>query len=174
MRRALTVLIGLTLPMVWVTPQADANGAAACAISGTIDFTPSAALPSQGQWRIEPAVITCQGIYRGYQYFTGPGAFTGQGTYADLPGKGGCLHQVGKGTVDYRLQTTEADLHFEEPGEFVLAGAGAFMTTSLNGTLQMGPPYGGDCLTSPVTRATFVAQGLMIRVNGAALDPGIP
>jgi hypothetical protein len=160
--------------MVWVVPQAEANGAAVCAISGTIDFQPSQAVPSSGQWRIEPAVINCQGIYRGYQYFTGPGKFYGQGTYTDLPGKGGCLHQVGKGTVDYRLQTTETDLHYEEPSEFVLAGAGAFTTPSVGGTIQMSPPYDGDCLTTPVTRATFVVQGLMIRVNGAALDPGVP
>lgn len=171
MRRALTVLIGLLLPMIWVAPQAEANGAAVCAISGTIDFIPSQALPSQGQWRVEPAVISCQGSYRGYQYFTGPGSFTGKGTYTDLPGKGGCLHQVGEGTLDYRLQTTETDLHFEEPGEFVLAGAGAFTTPSLNGTIQMGPPYNGDCITTPVTRATFFAQGLMVRVSGSGLDP---
>jgi hypothetical protein len=173
-RRALTVLMGLLLPLVWVTPQAEANGAAVCAISGTIDFTPSTAVPSQGQWRIEPAVINCQGIYRGYQYFTAPGSFAGTGTYTDLPGKGGCLHQVGKGDLDYRLTTTEADLHFEEPGQFVLAGAGAFTTPSLNGTIQMTPPYEGDCLSAPVTRATFFAQALMVRLSGSGVDPGFP
>jgi hypothetical protein len=76
------------------------------------------------------------------------------------------MHHVGTGNVDYMIPTTEADVRIKEPHDFVLAGAGAFATPSLHGSFQITPPYAGDCVTKPVTRATFIAQALMLRNNG--------
>lgn len=167
MRRPVALLLGLLLPLIGLAPRAEASAAAVCSITGTINFSPSAAVPTQGTWSIDPAVISCHGLFRAVERITGPGAFTGSGTYAEMPGdSGSCLHNVGSGKVDYMIPTTEADVHINEPHEFVLVGAGAFTTPSLNGSFQVTPPYDGDCVTKPVTKATFVAEGLLVRVNG--------
>jgi hypothetical protein len=76
------------------------------------------------------------------------------------------MHHVGTGKVDYMIPTSEADVRIQEPHDFVLAGAGAFTTPSLRGTFQITPPYEGDCVTRPVTRATFIAQAVLLRFNG--------
>lgn len=169
-RRPGAVLSALALSAVgWVgvAPQAEATATAACAISGTINFSPLPTVATQGTWSIEPAVISCQGVFRAYDRITGPSEFTGSGTYVDIgDGPGSCMQHVGSGEVDYVIKTPEADVRINEPHEFVLAGAGTFATPSLKGSLQVSPPYEGDCVTSPVTRATFLAQGLFVRVNG--------
>jgi hypothetical protein len=157
------MLTGLLTP----APSAEASGAAVCTISGTISFAPSSA--SQGVWRISPAVISCQGLFRGYERIVGGGSFSGFGSYTAQPGGSGtCLHHAGLGTVDYTIQTTETDVHIQEPHEFVLAGAGAFVTKTLKGTFQVTPPYEGDCVTKPMTKAFFVAQGVMVRTTPLA------
>jgi hypothetical protein len=152
--------------VVGPVPAANAAGAAACVISGTISFVPPSDASGQGAWSIGPAMINCQGIFSGY-HFIGPGPFTGSGSYtATLPSSGGsCVDQVGTGTVDYTLQTEAMDYHKVEAKRFVLAGAGEFTTPSLRGSLQLMPPYEGDCVTKPVTRATFFAEGVMARAN---------
>jgi hypothetical protein len=167
-KRSVAVLMGLVLlPLIGFAPNADAAGGGVCSISGTINFLPESGAATKGKWSIEPAVISCQGLFRAYERITGPGAFLGTGTYTALPdGNGACLHQVGSGEVDYTIPTTEADVHITEPHEFVLAGGGAFTTPSLNGSFEVTPPYHGDCMTRPVTRATFVAQGVLLRNNG--------
>jgi hypothetical protein len=152
------------LPLIGLAPSADATGGAFCTISGTINFVPSGAVPTQGTWSIDPALISCQGIFRAYERITGPGRFTGSGVYSEIPGgSGSCLQHVGSGTVDYMVPTSAADVHINEAHEFVLVGAGAFSTPSLNGSFQVTPPYEGDCVTGPVTKANFVAQGLLVR-----------
>lgn len=171
MRRPVTLLVGLiasSLPLsAMVAPKAEASGGAVCAISGTINFTPSLSIPAQGTWSVDPAVINCQGSYRSYDVITGPGTFTGSGTYEQIPHDGqSCLHRIGSGKVDYLIPTMEADVHIVEPHEYVLAGAGAFTTPSLKGSIQVAPPYEGNCVTSPVTKATFVAEAVLLRVNG--------
>jgi hypothetical protein len=167
-KRSFALLVGLALlPFVWLAPTADATGGAACYISGTIKFLPSESSAGEGAWSIGPAFINCQGLYRGPERITGPGSFEGAGTYSQfLSGSGTCLHHVGSGKVDYIIPTTEADVHITEAHEFVFAGAGAFTTPSLNGTFQVAPPYEGDCVTKPVTKAVFVAEALLVRAGG--------
>ena len=62
--------------------------------------------------------------------------------------------------------------HKQEKQQFVVAGAGKLTTPSIRATLQLAPPYNGDCLTKPVTRATFAAQGVMVWTAPFFLAPG--
>jgi hypothetical protein len=167
LKRFIVLLAGLMMSvLLGPVPGADALGLGACVISGTITFTPPDGNSAQGFWRINPAVINCQGTWAGPDRFIGPGPFTGGGSYTVLGvGGGACLHKVGKGTVDYVLRTSGTDVRISEPHEFVMAGAGRFTTPSLQGSFQETPPYDGDCLSKPVTRATFVAQALMVRTS---------
>jgi len=165
-KRPAGFLVGLVmLPFVGLAPSAHAMGEAACTISGTINFVPTSA--SQGTWSIGPGVIDCTGLFRAKRAITGPGPFTGSGTYAEAsPGSGTCLHQVGTGQVDYIIPTTEANNRIQESHDFVFAGAGSFTTPTLRGSFEVAPPYEGDCVGHPVTKATFVAQAVMVRLNG--------
>jgi len=164
-KRVIACLVGVALvPLVGFAPPAEAIGAGACTISGTIAFEPPTGPYLQGVWNIRPGAIDCKGLYKGPDYFTGQGPFTGTGTYTVLPsGTGACLHQVGEGDVDYTVRTISGTYHLKEKNEFVLAGAGKFTTPSLRGSFVIPPPYEGDCITTPVTRATFVAQVLLAR-----------
>jgi hypothetical protein len=167
-RRLTVVLPGLVLlPILGSVPPADAAGVAACTISGTITFSsPSTPAPREGVWTIDPAVIDCHGLFNTWERILGPGSFTGSGTFTMAPhGGGACVQHVGSGTVDYRIPTSEQDVHLVEDQTFALAGAGSFRTPSLGGTFQLAPPHDGErnCLTEPVTRAVFVAQALMVR-----------
>jgi hypothetical protein len=166
LQRRVPLLVGLLLPLVGFIPAADAAGTAVCTISGTMNFTPSSTA-TEGVWSIGPAVINCQGLFKGVQRITGPGSFRGSGSYTALPTGGGtCLQHVGTGTVDYLIPTSETNAQVSERHDFILAGGGAFTTPSLRGTFQASPPYDGDCVTKPVNRATFVAQATMLRGNG--------
>lgn len=165
MKRLIAFVAGLALvPLVGLAPQAEALGAGTCTISGTIAFEPPTGPYLRGVWTIRPGAIDCKGAYKGPDYFTGQGPFNGTGTYTVLPsGTGTCIHQVGEGSVDYTLVTNGGWYHLTEKSEFVLAGAGKFTTPSMNGSFVIPPPYEGDCITTPVTRATFVAQVLLVR-----------
>jgi hypothetical protein len=147
----------------WV-PPAEATGTAVCTISGTITFSHSELTSTAGTWTIGPAMINCQGPYNGYERVTGPGRFAGAGTYRAFPdGTGTCLHSLGTGTVQYGFPTTAYDIRLVEPGEYALAGAGAFTSPSLKATFEVAPPYDGDCVTTPVTSALFVAEAWLLR-----------
>jgi hypothetical protein len=163
------VLPGLVLlSILGSVHPADAAGVAACTITGTITFSSSAPTPREGVWTIDPAVIDCHGQFNTWERILGPGSFTGSGTFTMAPhGGGACVQHVGSGTVDYRIPTSEQDVHLVEDQTFALAGAGSFRTPSLGGTFQLAPPHDGDrnCLTEPVTRAVFVAQALMVRLR---------
>lgn len=174
MKRSVSFLLAVLFPfagfLVGPAPAANATGTAVCVITGTINFTASATTPAQGTWTIEPAVITCQGIFRGYEYITGPGSFRGSGQYREIPGgPDSCLQRVGSGELDYMLPTTKADVRMREPHQFVMAGAGTFTSPSLNGSSEIVPPFDGDCMTQPVTRATFAAETVLLRVSGLGL-----
>jgi len=163
-RRQLLLALVLVLWPINAAPPAQAAGLAACTITGTIRFFPSSDNRMQGAWSVEPAVIDCRGLFRGWERILRPGSFSGSGTYAALPtGTGTCLHHVGSGTVDYWIFTSEADVHLKEPQSFVLAGTGTFSTPSLRATFQLTPPTDGDCVTKPVTRALFIAQATLVR-----------
>jgi hypothetical protein len=163
-KRSLIILGLAALPIVGPVSTAEATGGAACTITGTISFEPSPVTPADGKWRIEPAVIDCRGLFRSWERILGPGVFAGSGTYTTLPTSGAsCLHNIGSGIVDYRIPTTEADVHLNEQHNFVLAGAGAFSTPTLRGTFQVTPPYEGDCVTKRVTKALFLAEASMVR-----------
>jgi hypothetical protein len=161
----------VVLSMVGLVLPAEATGTAVCTISGTITFSHSELTSTSGSWAIGPAVISCQGLYNGYERIMGPGAFAGAGTYTAFPdGSGTCLHSVGSGTVEYGFPTTQYDIRLVEPHSYTLAGAGAFTTPSLKGTFEVTPPYDGDCVTKPVTTALFLAQGWLLRFHPP--DPG--
>jgi hypothetical protein len=164
-KRPILLVLGLViLPLVGLVPTAEATGGGACAITGTITFTTSPGTPTQGIWSIDPAAISCQGLFNGYERIVGPGSFHGSGSFTALPsGSGTCLHNAGSGTVDYTFPTTAADVHLTEPQAYTLAGAGTFTTPSLYATFQVMPPYDGDCVTKPVTKALFLAEALLIR-----------
>jgi hypothetical protein len=164
-RTTLLVLAVVALPLVGFGPVADATGAAACTISGTMTFTAASVEASQGAWAIDPAVISCQGLYNGYERILGPGAFSGAGTYTAFPAAGGsCLHHIGVGTVDYTVLTSASDVHLVEPHAYTLLGpTGTFESPSLRGSFQVMAPYDGDCVTKPVTKALFVAQAVLTR-----------
>lgn len=165
MKRSLRLAIGLgILPLIGLVPAAQATGAALCTISGTITFSHSELTTTGGAWTIGPAVISCHGLYNGYERIMGPGTFDGAGSYSAFPdGSGTCLHSVGSGTVRYGFPTTAYDIRLVEPQDYTMAGAGAFTTPSLRGTFQVTPPYDGDCLTKPVTSALFLAQATLVR-----------
>ena len=168
MRRSVAVIAGLALAISMApAPSADALAAGACAITGTIAFTPSASSAERGAWEIGPAVISCRGPFRAphpEQMSGEAGSFSGIGSYTAVPsGEGHCLRQLGTGTVDYWIKTEEQDVHVKEPHAFLLAGAGVFTTPTLRGTFQI-PLYEVNCLTAPVSRAMFLAQVSLVRV----------
>ena len=168
-----SVLAGLLLP----TPAADAIGAAECLISGTIRFTPTAGSPDRGSWDIDPAVIQCQGMFNfvssprqgngvGEAFNPQGQQFRGFGEYKTIPSSdGGCLHELGVGTVDYYLRTVNQDIHMKEQNTFLLAGAGTFTTPTLYGSFQI-PMHEGSCLTGPATTALFMAEVTLVRTTG--------
>lgn len=148
--------------VVGFVPPAHALGAATCVIGGTITLTAPSKTTGIGAWEISPGLIECNGAVNGYRIW-GSGPFYGQGTYSALTAAGGpCLHQTGMGMVDYTFQSGAMVFHRQEAQRFVLVGGGEFTTPTLRGTLQLAPPYQGDCLTQPLTRATFAAQGFMV------------
>jgi hypothetical protein len=157
--------------VVGCVPAANGLGGAACLISGTITFAPpatTAAAGSPGTWDIGPGQIQCNGIINGYRIW-GTGFFSGSGTYTTIPVAGDTcghlVHHVGSGEVDYLMRSAAMLFRVRETKRFVLAGAGEFSTPSLRGAIQLAPPYEGDCLTKPITRATFVAQGRYLRTE---------
>lgn len=159
--RILPLLPLVVSPFVAPVPAAEAIGGAVCTISGTINFMPPGPGLAEGQWRIGPGAIACQGALNGYHFY-GQGPFSGIGTYTGLPaGSGSCLHYLGTGTVDYVMRTGAMVHRIREEKRFTLAGAGAFVTPSLRGSLALAPPFEGDCVTKPLTTATFVAQGAL-------------
>ena len=165
MKRSVALVLGLMLlPLAGLVPAAQATGAGACTISGTISFARSAPSATRGLWSIE-GIINCQGLYNGYRRFNGPGTFAGSGSYTALPvGSGPCLGHDGTGTVDYRFPTTGDDIHLVEPQDYSLVGAaGTFSTPSLRGTFEITPPWEGDCVTTPLTKALFVAEATLVR-----------
>lgn len=156
-------LVCLTLASsLTATPAAEATAAGVCTISGTINFSPSAS--SQGRWDISPGVIDCRGFFFGWNPMLGPGSFVASGSYTAVPSGAGCLEQLGSGTVDYWITTTNQHVHLIEPHSFTLAGAGTFTTPTLRGTFQI-PLYDGNCVTTPRTTTLFLAQVTLARVG---------
>jgi hypothetical protein len=164
-KRILTWALALaSLPFVGFVPPAGATGGGACTISGTIIFLHSPGTTTQGVWAIDPGVISCQGLFNGYDRILGPGRFSGTGSYTALPGGSGpCLRNVGSGNVDYSFSTTGSDVHLVEPNNYTLAGVGTFTTPTLKGTFEITPPYEGDCVTAPITKALFLAEVTLVR-----------
>jgi hypothetical protein len=156
-------LVSLTLASFLATaPAAEAKAAGVCTISGTINFSPSA--PPQGRWDISPGVIECRGFFFGWSPMLGSGSFVASGSYTAVPSGVGCVEQLGSGTVDYWIMTTDQHVHLIEPHSFTLAGAGAFTTPTLRGTFQL-PLYDGNCMTTPRTATLFLAQVTLARAG---------
>ena len=156
-KRVVAVLAVVALPVLGFSSTAGAIEEGACTISGTIAF--SSQTPSAGVWTIAPAIIDCQGLVAARRLITGRGPFRGSGSFAALaPGDSGCLRQAGSGTLEYKIPTTAGDIVITEPENHTLAGIGSFDTPRLHGSFQVAPPYEGDCLTKPISRATFLAQ----------------
>lgn len=168
MRRSVGVLAGLILAAVVApAPAADAVGVGACTITGTITFKPAGAGSEIGLWDISPAQIACRGQFNTYELMLKQAGFSGKGSYTTLPsGEGGCLRELGTGMVDYWIPTEKQDVHVVEPNAFLLAGAGAITTPTLKGVFQI-PAYEGNCVTTAVTKATFLAEVTLFRNSGA-------
>ncbi len=164
MGRRVVVLAGLALAFLFgPAPSAEAVGAGACTIGGTITFTASEQAPGQGTWSIAPGVIECRGQFNTYEYMVRNGEFTGSGTYTAPAAEVGCFRELGTGSVDYWIHTDKQDIHVVEPYAFLLSGAGAFTTPTLRGLFQIANYEDGNCLTGPVTRASFLAQVTLAR-----------
>ena len=161
---ALAILVG-------PAPAAEAFGAGACTIGGTINFAPSEQTPSHGTWVISPGVIQCRGQFNTYEYMQRNGSFSGSGTYTSLPSaQGGCFRELGTGSVDYWIPTDKQDIHVTEPYAFLLAGAGAFTTPTLRGVFQI-TTFDHNCLIGPVTKASFQAQVTLFRQSDSDYTP---
>ena len=169
-RRLLILLSAIVPTVVGFVPPAHALGGAACLISGTISFAkPAGAQATGGTWAIGPGLITCNGVIKGYRIF-GSGPFTGSGTYDALPVDGGpCLQHVGTGSVDYIMRSGAMVWHMQEAQKYVLAGAGELATPTLRGPANLAPPFEGDCVTKPVTKAFFAAEVVMVNHHGTML-----
>ena len=174
MKRLIALLTGLmALPLAGPAPHAEALGVAGCTIGGTISFSPPGKAAAQGTWRIDRGAINCQGFFKGTDRFLGQGSFIGSGSYEILPTGGGtCLYQAGTGTVDYDIRTTAGTYRINEASKFVSAGAGKLATPSLRGSFLVPPPSEGDCVKQ-VTRASFVAQVLLVRDPQIGVDAGV-
>ena len=172
MKRFVAALAVIGLAVVGLSPRVDAVGYGACTIVGTMAF--SAQTASTGTWTIGPATLDCQGIVGKRARITGRGPLRGSGTYNALaPGNGACLPQNGTGKLDYVIPTASGTILVSEAVTHTLAGAGVFDTPSLHGSFQLPPPYDGDCVTKPLSRATFVAQVILYR-NPRQFPPGAP
>jgi len=149
-------------------PSAGAIGGGVCRISGRIAFAPKS--DSAGDWRIDDGVIDCQGLLSGGKTrILGAGPFAGSGSYTALGAGGACLHQAGTGTLVYRVPTSGGVIFFSEPVEYTVVGAGALTSNTLRGTFVLVPPYSGDCVTKPVTGASFASQVVLYR----GVEPGV-
>ncbi len=71
--------------------------------------------------------------------------------------------------VDYIMRSAAMVWHMQEAKRFVLAGAGEFATPTLRGPAKLAPPFEGDCVTKPVTRAFFAAEVMMVNHHGTIL-----
>jgi hypothetical protein len=166
----IAALAAVGLAVLGFTPTAGAVGYGACTIVGTISFSPQT--PGTGTWAIGPATLDCQGIVGKRARITGRGPLTGSGEYKALA-PGACLPQQGTGKVEYAIPTASGVIKVSEAASDTTAGAGVFETPTLHGTFQMAPPYNGDCVTKPLSRATFVAQVVLYRY-AREFPPGGP
>lgn len=172
MKRFIAGLAVVGLAVFGFNPPADAVGYGVCTLVGTMSF--SSQTLSTGTWTIGPATLDCQGIIGKRARITGRGPFRGSGTYKALPpGDAACLRQSGTGKVDYEIPTASGTIKVTEAATHTLAGAGVFDTTSLHGAFQLPPPYDGDCVTKPVSKATFVAE-LVLHRNPREFPPRPP
>jgi|SRR5581483_4819379 len=174
-KRTAAALIGLmAAPLITSAQPAAATAAAGCLITGTITFEgPAAAGPGGGRWNIHQGVIDCRGVYNGWERIINPGSFSAAGTYTALPTGGPCAIQLGEGTVDYWVLTSEQDIHVKEPHTFSPGPAGAFTTPSLRGSFQILPD--ATCLAAGTDhKATFAAEVTLVKYqdNGITGNEG--
>lgn len=163
-------LISLVVaPLLLTARPAAAHAAGGCTITGTMAFSPSAPAATDGRWAVSPGVISCRGVYNGWERIINPGSFSASGTYTTIPAAGGCAVQLGAGTVDYWVLTSEQDIHFKEPHAFSPGSAGAFTTPSLRGTFQI-PPDAGCVNGSAARKTTFAAEVSLVRHQGSGLE----
>jgi len=171
-KRFVAAMAVVGLAVVGFTPTAGAVGYGACSLVGTMSFSPKT--PTTGTWTIGPALLDCQGVIGKRARITGRGPLKGSGTYTALPpGDAACLRQSGTGKVEYSIPTASGTINVQEASTHTLAGAGVLDTPSLHGVFQLPPPYDGDCLSKPLSKATFVAQLVLYR-NPRQFPPGAP
>ena len=163
MKRMVVAWAVVVLGFVAMAPGAGAVGGGVCRITARIVFSPKT--PGDGAWSIDRGVIDCVGLLAGGKNrILGPGELQAAGSYTTVPAPGGaCLQQVATGRFDYRMPTSGGYVVISEPGGYAFAGVGALSTPTLRGTVQIAPPYTGDCVTKPVTAAAFLAQVTLYR-----------
>ena len=171
-KRTAAALIGLVAAPLLASPQpASATAAGACSITGVMTFSPPSPGSLDGRWTINEGVINCRGLYNGWERIINPGAFSASGAYTTLPTGGTCAVQLGEGTVDYWVKTSEQDIHMKEPHAFTPGPAGAFTTPTLRGSFQILPDAG--CPAAGAERkATFAAEVTLVRKK--ELSPDTP
>jgi len=162
-KRVVVAVTVAVLALMASVPGAGAVGGGACRITAHIAFAPKSA--GDGGWMIERGIIDCVGLLAGGKNrITGAGEFSGSGTYTTVPAPGGaCVQQVATGRFSYRIPTSGGYVVIDEPGGYTLVGAGALSTPTLRGPVEIAPPYSGDCVTKPVTAASFLAQATLYR-----------
>src|SRR2546430_9250912 len=145
MRRSVAVIAGRALAISMApAPSADALAAGACAITGTIAFTPSASSAERGAWEIGPAVISCRGPFRAphpEQMSGEAGSFSGIGSYTAVPSGGGHRPmQLRTGNLDYADNNEGEDVHLKGPPPLLPDSAPRFLPPATPGPIQH-PPH---------------------------------
>ena len=159
-------------PLMIEAHPAAAHAAGACTITGTMKLTKSDPAAPYGHWSVAPGVISCRGVYNGWERIINPGSFTASGSFTDFPAGGPCAVALGAGSVDYWVLTSEQDIHFTEPHAFTPGSAGAMTTPNLRGTFQI-PPEAGCLSGTAADKAPFLAEVSLARLEGSGLkEPG--
>jgi hypothetical protein len=165
---SLSLVFLMMAPLVITARPAAANAVGACTITGTMKFSKAAPSAPDGRWAVSPGVISCRGVYNGWERIINPGSFTASGAFSAFPPGGPCAVALGAGTFDYWVLTSEQDIHFKEPHTFTPGSAGAVATPSLRGGFQI-PPDAGCLSGSAAETAPFMAEVTLVRTE----DPGL-
>jgi hypothetical protein len=150
-------LIALLLGSVFgVSSSAHAADNAVCTVSGPLTLKPGLTMTS-GRTTYSShgptGTIDCHGSAKGRQ-ITGAGTLTNRGVIT-----GSCAQSTGSGRLVARIPTDAGTLRVSGKYTFQTVGAaGPFSGSVFSGTFEF-LADAGDCVSSPLTRVTVLAQG---------------
>jgi hypothetical protein len=145
----------LSAPTAWPA-QAAGETSAICSVLMSVQFSPGLTMtPGSGTKGTdgESGSISCQGRINGHDV-TGAGTFGFEGTYTDAT----CLSGRGSGTYSWTVPTDAGQMRFE--GTFSQTWVGLVFQIEAEQpgarftATAVGVPTEGDCVDTPVTRAT--------------------